>query len=262
LNAPIDDVLRRGVESGDVPGVVAAATDGNGTIYEAAFGKRALGEAADMTVDTVAWIASLTKPLTATAAMQLVEQGRLELDRPASHWLAELSSVRVLEGFDDAGTPRTRAASKPVTIRHLLTHTSGFGYTMWSADLRRYREASGLPGITNCKNAALDLPLLFEPGERWEYGIGVDWVRKVIEAVTGRKLSAYGRPERAPSENGGPRRDERRGVLPRHAEDLGARLHDHHAAGPDRAFARKCVVGRNGEHLLLDRPRQGSVASM
>jgi methyl acetate hydrolase len=144
-----------------------------------------------MTVDTVAWIASMTKALTATAAMQLVEQGRLELDRPARQWVADLGSMRVLEGFDEAGKPQTRLATKPITIRQLLTHTSGFGYTMWSEDLLRYKEAAGLPGVTTCQNAALNLPLLFEPGERWEYGIGMDWIGKIIEVISGQKLGSY-----------------------------------------------------------------------
>jgi CubicO group peptidase (beta-lactamase class C family) len=191
MNASIDRVLRNGAESGDVPGVAAAVTNSEGTIYEAAFGKRALGESPDMTVDTVAWIASMTKALTATAAMQLVEQGRLELDSPAHRWVADLDSVRVLEGFDEAGKPRTRAATKPITLRQLLTHTSGYGYTMWSEDLLRYKDVAGLPGITACENAALNLPLLFEPGESWEYGIGIDWVGKIVEAVSGQKLGIY-----------------------------------------------------------------------
>ena len=191
MNASIDHVLRRGVMSGDVPGVVAAATNKEETIYAAAFGKRAMGKSADMTVDTVAWIASMTKALTATAAMQLVEQGRLELDSPAGKWVADLNSMHVLEGFDEAGKPRTRPARKPITVRHLLTHTSGFGYTMWSADLLRYKKSTRLPGVTTCENAALNLPLLFEPGESWEYGIGMDWGGKIIEAVTGQKLGTY-----------------------------------------------------------------------
>lgn len=187
----IDHVLRKGVESGDVPGVVAAVTNKDGTIYEAAFGKRTLGEPAAMTVDTVVWIASMTKALTTTAAMQLVEQGKLDLESPAENWVAGLNSVHVLEGFDEDGKPRTRPARRPITLRHLLTHTSGFGYTMWSADLLRYTEAARLPGITTCKNAALDLPLLFEPGEEWESGIGIDWAGKIIEAVSGQKLGVH-----------------------------------------------------------------------
>ena len=188
---PIAQVLKRGVESGDVPGVVAAVTDREGTIFEAAFGKRALGGTAAMTLDSVTWIASMTKALTATAAMQLVEQRRLDLDSPASTWVTALGSMHVLEGFDETGEPRTRPARKPVTLRNLLAHTSGFGYAMWNADLLRYKEVAVLPGVTSCENAALDLPLLFDPGERWEYGIGIDWVGKIIEAASGQKLGTY-----------------------------------------------------------------------
>jgi methyl acetate hydrolase len=191
MNGTIDQILRTGVDSGNLPGVVAAATNRHETIYEGATGKRALGEAADMTLDTVAWIASMTKPLTATAAMQLVEQGRLDLDASAGKWVAGLASPHVLEGFDNAGTPRTRLARKPVTLRQLLTHTSGFAYTMWSADLLRYQQTTGLPGVTTCQNEALKLPLLFDPGDQWDYGIGIDWVGKIVEAVSGQRLGAY-----------------------------------------------------------------------
>jgi methyl acetate hydrolase len=191
MNSLPDQVLSRGIDLGDVPGVVAAATSRDGIIYQGAYGKRALGQPADMTLDTVAWIASMTKAPTATAAMQLVEQSILDLDSPASRWVSDLASPRVLEGFDAAGKPRIRPARKPITLRHLLTHTSGFAYTMWNQDLLKFQQDTGLPGITTCQNAALNLPLVFEPGERWEYGISIDWVGKIIEATTGQKLGAY-----------------------------------------------------------------------
>src|SRR5882724_1026912 len=186
-----DQVLSHGVALGDVPGVVAAATDRNGIIYQGAYGKRALGAPVNMTPDTVAWIASMTKALTATAAMQLIERGILDIESPASRWVPDLASPRVLEGFDGAGKPRTRPARRPITLRHLLTHTSGFAYTMWNEDLMKFQQATQLPGITTCQNAALNLPLVFEPGERWEYGIGIDWVGKIIEAATGQRLGVY-----------------------------------------------------------------------
>src|SRR5579859_7921902 len=140
LKANADAILRKGVESGDVPGVVAAATDAHGTIYEGAFGVRILGEPEAMTPDTIVWIASMTKALTGTAAMQLVEQGKLSLDRPASEVVPELGEVGVLEGFDEAGEPRIRAPKRPITLRHLLTHTAGFSYEFWNADIVRYQQ--------------------------------------------------------------------------------------------------------------------------
>ncbi len=191
LKTKADALLRMATESGDVPGVVATATDRNGTIYEGGFGSRALGEPAEMTSDTVVWIASMTKALTGTAAMQLVEQGELALDIPVGNIVPELAEVGVLEGFDADGQPRTRAAKRAITLRHLLTHTAGFGYEFWNADVVRYQKVKDLPPIISCQNATLRLPLLFDPGERWEYGINIDWVGKIVEAVSGKKLGIY-----------------------------------------------------------------------
>src|SRR2546423_7388534 len=191
LKTNADALLRMATESGDVPGVVAGATDRNGTIYEGGFGSRVLGEPAEMTPDTIVWIASMTKALTGTAAMQLVEQGKLALDTPAGDVVPELSEAVVLEGFDADGQPRTRAPKQAITLRHLLTHTAGFGYEFWNADVVRYQQARGLPPIISCQNAALQLPLLFDPGDRWNYGINIDWVGKIVEAVSGKKLGTY-----------------------------------------------------------------------
>jgi methyl acetate hydrolase len=117
LKTRADALLRTAAESGDVPGVVAAVTDRNETIYEGGFGSRVLGEPAEMTPDTVVWIASMTKALTGTAAMQLVEQGKLALDTPASEVVPALGEVAVLEGFNADGQPRTRAPRGAITHR-------------------------------------------------------------------------------------------------------------------------------------------------
>ncbi len=191
LKTNVDALLRTATEAGDVPGVAAVATDRTGTIYEGSFGTRALGEHVEMTLDFVVWIASMTKAITGTAAMQLVEQGKLALDTPASEVLPELGEVRVLEGFDADGQPRTRAPKRPITLRHLLTHTAGFSYEFWNADIVRYQQLYQLPPIISCQNATLSLPLLFDPGERWEYGINIDWAGKMVEKVSGQKLGTY-----------------------------------------------------------------------
>ena len=191
LKTKADALLRMAAESGDVPGVVAVATDRNSTIYEGGFGSRVLGESAEMMPDTVVWIASMTKALTGTAAMQLVEQGKLALDMPAGDVVPELGEAVVLEGFDADGQPHTRAPKRAITLRHLLTHTAGFGYEFWNADVVRYQQVKDLPPIISCQNATLRLPLLFDPGDRWEYGINIDWVGKIVEAVSGKKLGTY-----------------------------------------------------------------------
>jgi len=123
--------------------------------------------------------------------MQLVEQGRLHLDQPVGNILPELSAPQVLEGFDDSGAPRLRPAKRPITLRLLLTHTAGFGYEFLSADLIRYVKAGGAPSTSTGKLASLRQPLLFDPGDRWEYGINIDWVGRTIEAVSGQPLEVY-----------------------------------------------------------------------
>jgi CubicO group peptidase (beta-lactamase class C family) len=187
----IDHTLRRATEGQDVPGVVAMVAHDKDILYQGAFGKRLLPDGANMTLDTVFWIASMTKALTATAAMQLVEQGALQLDQSLGHLVPELAAPQVLEGFDEAGHPRLRPAKRPVTLRHLLTHTAGFSYDIWNANIGRYMEYANIPGVITCQNAALRTPLVFDPGEAWDYGINIDWVGKVVEAVSGAKLDVY-----------------------------------------------------------------------
>ena len=187
----IDKLFTQATESKAMPGIVAVAATDKGTLYEGAFGKRELGKDAAMTVDSVVWIASMTKAITGTAAMQLVEHGKLSLDRPASKVVTPLASTKVLEGFDAAGQPRLRAPRRPITLKHLLTHTAGFAYEIWRPEIAQYQSTTNTPGITTCADAALTTPLLFDPGDRWEYGINIDWVGKMVEAVSGQKLDRY-----------------------------------------------------------------------
>jgi methyl acetate hydrolase len=190
-NAEIDEVLRKKSTDKEIPGVVAMAANGSEVIYQAAYGKRDLAKADAMTVDTVFWIASMTKAITTAGAMQLVEQGKLSLDTPIGKVLPDLASPQVLEGFDAAGEPRLRPAKSPITLRQLMTHTAGFAYNMWNGDMVRYLEKTGLPAVTTCKNDALKTPLTSDPGTRWEYGTNIDFVGKAVEAVSGKRLDAY-----------------------------------------------------------------------
>ena len=189
--AKADEALRTAVERGDMPGVVATAGTPDGPIYTGAYGKRGLPDGPAMTADTVFWIASMTKAITSTAAMQLVERGKLSLDKPVAELLPELADKQVLEGFDATGSPRLRPAKRPITLHHLITHTAGFGYDIWSPDLIRYMELKGIPGIISCENLALTTPLLFDPGDQWFYGINIDWVGKAVEKASGQKLGDY-----------------------------------------------------------------------
>ena len=143
--ARIDGVLQQAVDAKDVPGVVAMAATDKGVLYEGAFGLRALDQRTAMTLDTVFRIASMTKAITSVAAMQLVEQGKLKLEEPGAQHRPGAGLAQVLEGFDAAGAPKLRPAKRPITLRHLLTHTAGFSYDVWDADTGRYIKATGMP---------------------------------------------------------------------------------------------------------------------
>lgn len=190
-SAAVGSLMQRAIQAGDVPGVVVAAAGREEAGFAAGYGVRRLGAPEPMAPDTVVWIASMTKAIVATAAMRLVEAGRLALDAPAAEVLPAIGEAQVLEGFDAAGQPRLRAPKRPVTLRHLLTHTSGFPYEMWSAQAIRARKALGLPPMPTGRLAALGLPLLFDPGEGWTYGIGLDWVGRMVEAASGERLGAH-----------------------------------------------------------------------
>jgi methyl acetate hydrolase len=188
---PIDRVLDEAVASHTAPGVVALAADGNGVFYEGARGRTGPDAATPVALDSVFRIASMTKAITSAAAVKLVEQGKLGLDQPMAEIAPELAEIVVLLGFDESGKPRTRKPKRAITLRHLITHTSGFSYDLFNKDVARYMEQQGLPSIATCLNASLRAPLLCDPGERWEYGIGIDWAGKIVEAVSGRKLERY-----------------------------------------------------------------------
>ncbi len=183
-----DRVLRQAVESGAVPGVVALAGNAAGPLYQGAFGARGLADATPMSLDTVFAIFSMTKAITSVAAMQLVEAGRLSLDGPLGDHCPHLAAPQVLEGFDAEGRPKLRPAKRAVTLRHLLTHTAGFSYNMWNPEVGRYMQVTEMPAARSGKLAVLNMPLVFDPGERWQYGINTDWVGRVVEAVRGAPL--------------------------------------------------------------------------
>ncbi|HEY3677856.1 MAG TPA: serine hydrolase domain-containing protein [Bradyrhizobium sp.] len=187
----IDQLLRRMSDAKQIPGVVAMAATSKDVIYQGAFGKRDLSKDDPMTQDSVFWIASMTKAVTAAAGMQLVEQGKLSLNDPIGKVLPDLAAPQVLEGFDANGAPKLRPAKTPITLRHLMTHTAGFAYDMWNGDMVQYLEKTGTPGVTTCKNDALKTPLMTDPGTRWEYGTNIDFVGKAVEAASGKRLDAY-----------------------------------------------------------------------
>ena len=184
LPGAVDKVLADAVARGDIPGVVAMVTDRRGVFYQGAFGVADAGSGRPMTIDTVFRIASMTKPVTSLAVMQLVEQGRLSLDDPAEKYLPQLANLKVFETFDaKTGAYTLRSARRPPTVRHMLTHTAGLGYNFTSPIVRDFKPRAG-----ETYNAG---PLLFEPGVEWLYSTGIDWAGRIVEALSGQTLETY-----------------------------------------------------------------------
>ena len=174
--AGVDNLLRRAVETRRVPGVVAMVATAEGVAYEGAFG---------FNKDAIFAIASMTKPVTSVAVMQLVEAGKVNPDDPAARYLPELATVQVLE----AG--KLRAPATPVTVRQLLTHTSGFGYEFLNRELSEYVAQGKAPSVFTGSVESLKAPLVSDPGKSWEYGISTDWLGRLVEKVSGQSLEAY-----------------------------------------------------------------------
>ena len=180
----IDEVLRAGIERRKIPAAVAMVANRNRVIYSGAFGKLD-ANGTPVALDSIFAIASMTKAVTSVAAMQLVEQGKVKLNEPVAKYLPQLAKVEVLDGFDAAGKPVLRPARTSITLKHLLTHTSGFCYDTWDEQMFRY---SSQPGGAPAAAAG---PLMFEPGTRWQYGQGVDWAGRLVEKISGMTLEEY-----------------------------------------------------------------------
>ncbi|MFT3727229.1 MAG: serine hydrolase domain-containing protein [Terricaulis sp.] len=191
LKQKADAILSGAVAAGAVAGVSATVLNKDKVVYEGSAGARALGGDAPMDVDSVCWIASMTKPLASLAAVQLVERGALSMDAPLGGLAPELSAIQVLDGFTADGAPHLRPPKRAITLRDLLTHTSGLGYELFSQDVLKMQAALGIPGLAEGKLTTLNVPLLFDPGERWEYGVSTDWVGRVAEAASGQSLGDY-----------------------------------------------------------------------
>ncbi|MFB9268854.1 serine hydrolase domain-containing protein [Bradyrhizobium erythrophlei] len=189
FSAAADAILDGVVTSNPrVPGVVAMVTDRHRNIYEGAAGKRRLDQPADMTTDSVFAIFSTTKAITGTAVLQLVEEGRLDLDVPARTYAPDIGKLQVIEGFDDKGEPRLRAPKRDITTRMLMVHSAGLSYDFINHTYNRLAQEKGQPSVITASKASLMTPLLFDPGERWEYGTNMDWCGQIVEAITDRRL--------------------------------------------------------------------------
>jgi methyl acetate hydrolase len=183
--AALTSFLQAAVRRGDVPGVVAMVVNKDGVLYHDAAGKLNVARSLTMPKDAIFRIASMTKPVTSVAIMMLVEEGKLKVDDEVSKYLPAFKERQVFTSVNDAaGTYETRPASRPITIRHLLTHTSGIGYA-WSD--KRLALAMKKTGAVS----EMELPLLHEPGEKWSYGASTRVLGEVVEKLSGQKIDMF-----------------------------------------------------------------------
>jgi methyl acetate hydrolase len=182
--AALSTFLKSATDRGEVPGVVAAVVDKNGVLYNEAFGQSSTLSKRAMTKDTIFNMASMTKPVTSVAIMMLVDEGKVKLDDEVAKYLPKWKDPVVISKFNEADASyETRPAKRPITIHHLLTHTSGIGYGFASPMLTKI--------IEKTKKTELDLPLLFDPGESWAYGASTRVLGHVVEAISGQKIDAF-----------------------------------------------------------------------
>lgn len=189
MNA-LDRILARAVESGAAAGVVAALGTREDMTYIGARGRKQTDAPAPMTADTIFRIFSMTKAVTGIAAAKLVESGALDLDAPVASILPEFDDLLVLEGFD-GDTPILRAPKTRATVRQLATHTSGLVYEFWNEDIAKYLAVTGQPGFLSGTKLGISYPLVFDPGTRWDYGVGIDWLGLVVQQVSGTRLDSF-----------------------------------------------------------------------
>ena len=181
----IDAYLEHAVRETQIPGVVAMVADAHKVLYSAAFGAQDVSRAVPMRTDSIFRLASMTKPVTSVAVMMLVEAGKLRLDDPAGKYLPAFEHSQVFETFHASDkTYTSRPAKSPVTIRNLLTHTSGLGYSFDNPILAQ------LLGDDPAKSA-VNLPLLFDPGTKWTYGESTRVLGQIVEKVSGEPLEQF-----------------------------------------------------------------------
>src|SRR5262245_30447406 len=182
--AALSKQLAASVERGDTPGVVALVVDRNGVLYEGAAGKLDVGRNLQMPVDAIFNIASMTKPVTSVAIMMLLEEGKLRLDDPVSKYLTGFDNLEVITKFNEQdGTYETRPAKRSMTVRHLLAHTSGIGYAFCNPIVARL--------LKDTNKTELDIPLLSEPGEKWNYSASTRVLGLIVEKITGDTLENW-----------------------------------------------------------------------
>ena len=197
MEATLDPIFQGRVDSKRIPGAAAVALGASGEVlFSKGYGNVVAGDTSSpkVTPDTPALIWSCTKLVTCVAGMQLIEQGKLNLDDPVEKYVPAIADVPKLEGWNDDGSPKLGKQTNKIKVINLFTHTSGFSYDFFNQDALKWRISQNQPPVayvTRSSKEEYNLPLVFEPGERWEYGCNQEWIGYIIEAISGLGLAEY-----------------------------------------------------------------------
>lgn len=183
-------VIDGAISNGSLNFAVAAVGGKAGQTWSYAAGHRDAEQTQPASPDNIIQIASMTKLITTIAALQLMEQGKLDLDGSISRYAPELKNLQVLKGFDADDKPIFENAQRAPTARELMTHTAGYVYEFWNADALKAAQLGVSPSLFNGGNY-LAAPLAFQPGTAWEYGINTDWLGVLVERISGKRLAVY-----------------------------------------------------------------------
>ncbi|KAI2465023.1 beta-lactamase family protein [Annulohypoxylon bovei var. microspora] len=186
---PFENLFESAVNDGTAPGIVVIAKDKDGKVdISKSFSPN---NGTSYTIDTVMEISSMSKFPTSIAALQLVERGLVTLDEDLSELIPSFANQGILISVADDGTPTVCKRQNPITLRHLITHSSGAGYIFIHENLGKVRASQKKASPSVTVDETFDLPLLFEPGEGWAYGTGPDRVGQVVEKLSGLSLEEY-----------------------------------------------------------------------
>ncbi|NBB15395.1 serine hydrolase [Caulobacter sp. SLTY] len=193
--AKMDAAMKALVDRGAAPGVITYVARHGRTAHYSIYGKADLASGAPLKEDTIFRMYSQTKPVTGVAMMILFEEGRWKLDEPVTKYVPEFKNLRVFKGLDAKGKMITEAASRPPTMREIMTHTGGFAYGLTTDNPvdAAYRESGmlGSPTLREAMSEAAKLPLANQPGEQWRYSIAVDIQGYIVEKLSGQSLPEF-----------------------------------------------------------------------
>src|SRR5262245_61192863 len=191
----LDTYMSKTVTDGRVAGIMYLLARHGLVVGEKSYGARSVATGAPMSRDTIFRFYSMSKPITGVAMMMLFEEGRWRLDQPITDFIPEFKSLKVMTGTNPDGTPALEPLKQPPTMRHLMSHSAGFGYGLFDQHpvdkLYREKNVLGASGLADMIKRTAEIPLMYQPGTRWSYSSAVDIQGYIVERLSGQKFGEF-----------------------------------------------------------------------